>query len=278
MHQPAPQPALHAAWQGLLADAAARRGGPPLFPRDAAARLGVSEGELLASACGGRGGVRLAGAPGELLARIAGRELTVIVRNEAAICERTCAWTHRGGPALDGQDAALELDPAGLGLALAYEQDAGAPGFRRSLQFFDLAGRAACKCFGLDREVLAALRAGHAHADQGPAQAVVRDWRPAPPPARDPAPGPGIDAVLAAAAADGAPRRIGVGNGVARLSVVHRVRRLMPMHGYLNILDPGLDVHLRPDLCVRAWAGADPGLTTFGIGHDAIAIGAEARP
>ncbi|MBN8524157.1 MAG: hypothetical protein J0M02_02350 [Planctomycetes bacterium] len=271
-HAITPSP-LYAGWQRLLADEASRRPGPPLFPRDAAAKLGVSEGELLASACGGQGSVRLQGDPADLLSRLAGSEATVIVRNEAAIVERTCIWSHQGGAVLTGPGSRLDLDAVGIGLVLAVEQESGPAGFRRSLQFFDRSGRAICKCFGIDSAVLSEIRSAHTHADQGCVGIVQAGWRPASPPAAaEIQPGSAIDIALAEAAADGVPRHLRVGNGVATLEVTQRIQRVVPMHGFLNILDPGLDVHLRPELCSSQGRDATTGAQRYGVGHDGIAI------
>ncbi len=172
------QPAIHeptrlrAAWQQLAATE------PELRTRDAANRLGVSEAELLASACG-QGVTRLAGDWKALLHELAPLGLVkTITRNDSAVHETTGIYS--------GVDISGALGVAlgeGIDLRLymlhwhhGFAEDTHKHGRRlRSLQFFDADGAAVHKVY-LTREssvpAYDALVAKYRAGDQSPGQAV----------------------------------------------------------------------------------------------------------
>lgn len=151
----------------------------PLRARDAAARLGVSEGELTAAKVQGGAGVRLRRDPergfGPLLeAMPAAGGVMVLTRNEACVHERHGAFGNvqigetMGFVANGGVDLRIFLRHWVFGFAL--EEQAGKV-MRRSLQFFDGTGTAVHKIYATgrtDRAALEALIAGWTDPDPQP--------------------------------------------------------------------------------------------------------------
>ncbi len=148
---------LVAAWDELRVQE------PRMRIREAAAALGVSEAELVATRCGA-GVVRLAGDWPEVLKRLeAAGTLKVITRNDAAVieCDGTYAPLSTTGPVglVLGEEIDLRLffrqwatafaviDPASLGQRLP------------SLQFFDSAGDAVHKVHWVSEDKTAELAA-----------------------------------------------------------------------------------------------------------------------
>lgn len=151
---------------------------PRLRQRDAAARLGVTEAELVA-AHAGTTAVRL-GTDwlGILRGLGAAGPVTGLSRNEYAVIEKTGTYQNvesegHMGQVLDaGIDLRLFLSRWHVGFALAEETTRGA---RRSLQFFDRAGAAIHKVFLKDEsntEAFLALMDLHAAQDQSAVQRV----------------------------------------------------------------------------------------------------------
>lgn len=147
---------------------------PSLRARDAAARLDVTEAELLACRCGD-GVERLDGDVATLLKRLERLgPVMALTRNAHAVHEKTGVYRNLrfGGPhalVLDRQiDLRLRLDHWAFGFAV--EEAAGA-GMRRSLQFFDSIGTAVHKIHltaDSDDGVFADLVARHRAAEQTP--------------------------------------------------------------------------------------------------------------
>ena len=145
---------------------------PGLRMRDAAARLGVSEAELVAARCGNRV-TRLDGPWGNLIRRLPELgTVMVLTRNEHVVHEKT------------GQFGEIQIFPK-MGLVLNRDIDlriflnhwqfgfavteATADGERDSLQFFAADGTAVHKIYLRDdagKAALAALVEAHRHADQ----------------------------------------------------------------------------------------------------------------
>lgn len=162
---------LRHAWRALQS----RQG---LRQRDAADLLGVSEGELLASAVG-ENVVRLEGDFRELLKR-AGElgPCMALTRNPACVHEKigpyeNVSWDGQVGLALgEAIDLRLFFRHWRIGLAATEERAAGV---LRSLQFFDEAGEAVHKVFLRPQSLLPAwqrLVDAFAAADQQPGVAV----------------------------------------------------------------------------------------------------------
>lgn len=123
---------------------------PRLFIRDAAKKLGVSEGELVAARCG-TGVVRLDGRWEELVAALpgVGRVMT-LARNDWAVHERKGTFENvkvgpHGGIVL-GADIDLRINFAKWGFGFAVT-DETKNGERASLQFFDKSGAAVQKIY-----------------------------------------------------------------------------------------------------------------------------------
>ncbi len=154
-----------------------REEGRPLRARDAAARLGVSEGELLAARERTGAVVRLRRDPVRSFAALleampAAGEVMVLTRNEACVHERHGAFGNVqigdtvGFVANGGVDLRVFLQHWVHGFAVN-EPDAKVA--RRSLQFFDAAGTAVHKIYATKRTDLAAF------------EALIADWTEADP-------------------------------------------------------------------------------------------------
>ncbi len=145
-----------------------------LRARDAAARLDVSEAELLACRCGD-GVERLDGDVETLLKRLERLgPVMALTRNEHAVHEKTGVYRNLrfGGPhalVLDRQiDLRLRLDHWAFGFAV---EEAAVAGTRRSLQFFDSAGTSVHKIHLIpdsDDGAFAELVARHRGTEQMP--------------------------------------------------------------------------------------------------------------
>lgn len=172
MTAPAEPDALAAAWAELTAD------DPHLWIRDAAARLGTSEAQLLATRCG-RGVERLRVDLPHTLPRLEGLgRLLALTRNDAFVQERSGVYrgVHEGAhvTSVAGPEIELRIFPRAWRHAFA-QTDHGAHGPRLSLHFFDARGAAVHKVHSTsqtDQEAFRALVDELLHPDQGRAQTV----------------------------------------------------------------------------------------------------------
>jgi putative hemin transport protein len=121
--------------------------------RDAAAVIGVSEAELLATRCG-KDVVRLEGDWGQMIAEMEPLgEVMALTRNDFAVSEKVGRYrnveifkshVHMGQVLDEGIDLRLFLNHWRLGFAVREETERG---LRRSLQFFDTSGAAVHKTY-----------------------------------------------------------------------------------------------------------------------------------
>ncbi len=283
-----------------------------LRQRDAAAGLGVSEGELVATRVG-TGVTRLhAGEDGHFIGLfeqlgVLGRVM-VLTRNAAAVHEKDGAFADLSHTGLVGLALGAEID-----LRMFYAQwahayavtDASPRGTLRSLQFYDACGEAVHKVYlreHSDRAAYDRLVAQWRAEDQSPGDTM----QPAPAP-EAPRPDSAIDVpallsaweamtdthqffgllkahgvartqalrlaegrftvavaptalrtVLEDTARDGMPIMVFVGNrGMVQIHTgpVTTVRLL---DSWVNVLDPGFNLHVRGDLIDRAWVVCKP--------------------
>ena len=151
---------------------------PKVRIRDAAARLGVSEAELVASGCGNTA-TRLYGDWGALVDELHELgELMALTRNEHAVHEKTGSYGRLSrsgaiGVLLGEIDLRLFFSRWHLGFAVREEGQGGA---RYSLQFFDASGMAVHKVYltaGSDQAAYERLTGRYRHADQSPFQPVL---------------------------------------------------------------------------------------------------------
>jgi putative hemin transport protein len=316
--------------------------------RDAAAELGISECEAVATAIGQRapaGSVRLAGPWPALFEQVPQLgPVMALTRNETTVHEKTGCFedmSHDGqvGLAL-GKDIDLRIFYMRWAHAFAVSEETP-QGMQRSLQFFDAQGGAIHKVFlreGSDLAAWLALVERNAHPDQTPGQAV-EPASTAPAAARADAPDP-VDApdpldaldpsfvrafqqawldmtdtheffpllrkfklartqALRLAPTDFAFR---VNEGAARLLLQEAARqgtsimcfvgnpgmiqihtgpvaRVEVMGPWLNVLDPGFNLHLREDRIAAAWVVKKPtrdgvvtSLELFDAAGDAMAM------
>lgn len=144
---------LRAAWADLLDEE------PKLRIRNAAARLGVSEAELLATGVG-RNVRRISADVAVLLPRIEELgEVMALTRNDLFVHEKTGVYRNVGigrhACQVVGHDIDLRIFPASWVFGFAVETE-GRRGLQRSLQFFDGRGVAVHKIFLRDESDLAA--------------------------------------------------------------------------------------------------------------------------
>jgi putative hemin transport protein len=161
-------------WGGLLAAE------PKLRIRDAAARLGVSEAELLAAGCGNHVTRLAAGAWSEIVDQLPslGRCMA-LTRNEHAVHERfghyrEIAHFHGMGQ-VAGPDIDLRLIYGHWRMGFAVTEPGRDGEINRSLQFFDADGTAVHKVYHRDLETAGAYEAiveRFRADDQRPEQAV----------------------------------------------------------------------------------------------------------
>jgi putative hemin transport protein len=288
---------LRAAWRDLENRRKVRN-------RDAAELLGVSEAELIASACG-EGVTRLAGDARRVLARVPeiGRAMA-LTRNAACVHEKTGVYENLTidsmiGLAL-GKDIDLRLFYRHWVHAFAVENNGLA-----SLQFFDAAGDAVHKVFlkdGADHAAYQRIAADFADADQRPGLEVAA--RGAPKSERpdtvvdadglrrawstlkdthdffgllrrfdvtrtqalrlagyefaqavDPG---GLRPLLEDAAKTGLSIMVFVGNPGCIQIHTGPVHKIVMRDAWLNIMDPGFNLHLRTDLVKAAWIVRKP--------------------
>ncbi len=157
---------------------------PDVRLRTAAARMGASEAELVATGCGEHV-TRLRGGWRGLLNRLdALGPVMARTRNDAAVHEKTGVYRdveftdpHGLGLVLeDNIDLRLFMDHWHLGFAVEAPGDGGQDDGRRSLQFFDRDGTAVHKVFltrKSDRDAYDALVDAYRHDNQSTEQSVT---------------------------------------------------------------------------------------------------------
>ncbi|MGL4968218.1 MAG: hemin-degrading factor [Inquilinus sp.] len=295
----APPTALAARWAALRAEQ------PQLRARDAAAALGVSEGELVASQIGA-GTARISGDWSTILQAVeALGPVMALTRNESVVHEKTGTYLNVSAGSHVGLALGSDID-----LRLFYTRWAhgfavgGADHPKPSLQFFDAAGTAIHKIFlteGSDRAAFIALVERFRHADQAPVLAPQEMVRPAVlddteidvtgfragwdamedthqffgllkshrldrlqamrlagPQRAEPVGRDALRRVLTDAAEIGAAIMVFVGNPGCLQIHTGPVHRLLDMGPWLNVLDPGFNLHLREDRIDSAWVVRKP--------------------
>ncbi|HUF19648.1 MAG TPA: ChuX/HutX family heme-like substrate-binding protein [Burkholderiales bacterium] len=240
----------------------ARRRG--LNNRAAANALGVPEAQLVASGCG-RFVTRLGGELPELLCGLpALGEVKSVVRNVYAVQERTGRATAivldtNGGLAIEGDVFLLRARLDALTKAFALIEP-GKYGTKRSLQLFTGSGESAAKFFLTAESNLDAFEAlvqAYAADNQGPEEGIAEGTVRAPEAqAAEPA---SLAAFLHEAARLAQPVEVVVANSAASqktVKVLESIKR-SDRGGWINVLDPGLDLHLHEDRITRVRVEGD---------------------
>ena len=255
--------------------------------RAVAAKLGITEAELIASACG-RFVTRLVPHTLALLRELpALDEVKAIVRNPTAVIER--AGTVRGSEVTAIGVVLVQADQFELvcqsprwSKAFVLREETSR-GVKQSLQFFTAAGTSAAKFFLRSRSNLSAfanLVGAHASPDQSQQEAIERKAPESEVPLRRPlASAPGaLTAFLEAAAQLQHPMTFVARNDAASLSTSRAVERVKRSDrgGWMNVLHDEMDIHLHDDRirylrCV-ADSGADGGWLHWYSDEQAIAL------
>ena len=302
--------ALRAAWARLRA---AEKG---LHALELAERLGVSECELLASACGETSpvsAIRLEASWPRLIAELPKLGFVkTVTRNAHAVIEVEGTYDNVEFFGTMGQSVStvdIRIFASRWAHAFAVREETKR-GISRGLQFFDVHGRAVHKLYlreGSDAARFDALVREHTSPDQSPSRAV-EPLAPAGPPRPDPEidvaglraawldmkdthefhgllrrfavartqalrlvgeelarpVGPhALEETLHVAAETELPFMTFVGNpGIVQIhtGTIKKVARMGP---WINVLDPGYDLHVRTDRIASAWVVRKP--TTDGI-------------
>ncbi|TVQ28917.1 MAG: hypothetical protein EA356_17960 [Geminicoccaceae bacterium] len=216
-------------------------------PRDLADALGVPEAALVAAHVG-PAITRLRPAPGPIFDEVASLgPLMGLTRNAHCVIEHS----GRYGAAID-----VELDEAAAAFAFAQIERRKA-----SVQLYDAAGDAVHKIHFDDvpagfSGLVDALR----HDDQAdelalaPRQAVLAL---VPPPAARALPPAFATPLLERLAASGLPVGITVANAATRQRYHGAVANVVATGPWINVLDPGFNLHLREDRIAHAWQAGD---------------------
>lgn len=294
--------ALRQRWTALLAEE------PKLRIRNAAARLGVSEAELLATGTG-RNVRRISAEVAVLLPRIeALGEVMALTRNDVFVHEKDGVYLNaevgKHASLVLGSDIDLRIFPSAWKIGFAVETE-GKGGLRRSLQFFDGQGGAVHKIFlreGSDLAAYEALVNDLLLDDQSPVVAVDPPGEPAVLRSDEEVP---VDAMvadwkamadthdffqllrrhqvgrvqalrlvpddLARSVDNGALRRVLEGAVAGEVPImvfvrnpgtfqIHHgpVRRIVDTGEWLNILDPGFNLHVREGAIAASWVVRKP--------------------
>ena len=251
----------------LAAWAAARASG--LNNRATARKLGISERELIASACG-EFAVRLRPEFSSLLAALTVLgEVKCVVRNPWAVLERAGIIEAVGVSPVDrlvvqADRFALDCDVGLWDTAFALEE-AGTRGDKLSVQFFTAEGVSAAKFFlrETDRaETFRALAQAYSASEQT-ANELVRAAAPAaymPLERLVASHHDGLLKFLQAASDSAVPLQLVVRSGAATLTTTKSIRRVKRSDEvpWVNILDDELDVHLHEESLRYVRLSRDP--------------------
>ena len=254
----------------------ARAKSPRLYARDFAQTLGLSEAAICAAFVGVCA-TRISAAPADILPRIASLgTVMALTRNESCVLEKVGCYDHFRPVAdhatLENGAIDLRLFPAHWCHAFAWDE-AGPKGPKRSIQIFDAQGEAVHKIHLRDEsnhEAWAPLVSELALADQtqhfSPAAreaGTTHGWDDGQRPAKAaPLARGAVEHLMYRAAASGVPVCFAVGNHGCierHQGPIHRVLEAGP---WINVLDPGLELHLRMDHMAEVFR-SDATVTAF---------------
>ncbi|WP_223634449.1 ChuX/HutX family heme-like substrate-binding protein [Rhodobacter sp. TJ_12] len=239
---------------------AARAKKPRIYARDFAQEIGITEAELCAAFLGSHA-TRISADPARLLPAVTTLgEVMALTRNESCVLEKVGQYDNFS--AADGVATVchgtidLRIDPAQWVHAFAWDEPTN-KGPKRSIQIYDAHGEAVHKVHlreASDAAAWAVLVADLAAEDQGPELALLP---PAPVP---PVAAQGVQ--LASGTVEKLMYRAGELGVSVRFTVesngcveTHRgpIHRVLPAGPWINVLDPGLELHLRMDHMAAVW-------------------------
>lgn len=227
--------------------------------RDIAQALGVSEGRLIAAHCQAPGDARLQATPLQphwpaLIGALHELgQVMALTRNAGCVHEAIGRYPAlpAGTGRVAGEGFELQLHYARWAGGFGVAEQGVRGGLQRSLQFFDAGGQAIHKVV---------LQSGSTQEAFGPLLARFAGTQPTafePVPAAQPAPAPmpaaatqhaaGVQRLLEWAAQQALALTVRVANPGAEQSRSAAVQCIAVMGPWLNILDPGFNLHLRAD-------------------------------
>jgi len=240
--------------------------------RATAAKLGMSEAQLIATGCG-RFVTRLRPDAGALLRSLPGLgEIKAVVRNPSAVIEPIGTVQHVESNAVgairvnaDNFEIICEVARWGKAFALR-EQSAQGRGVKLSVQFFTAEGTSAAKFFlrpDSDVDAFAQLVSSLVSQDQSSRESIDStsvELSPPPPPSAPAAP-EALGAFLQAAAQSQRPLTFLVRNRAACLHTSRTIEHVKQSDrsGWVNVLDKGMDLHLQNSRIQRLRTVAEPG-------------------
>lgn len=242
----------------------ARAKKPRVFARDFAEQIGITEAELCAAFLGSHA-TRISPEAARILPLVCTLgEVMALTRNDSCVLEKVGHYGNvtsaDGGIRVENGTIDLALDPAQWVHAFAWDEETP-KGPKRSVQIYDAAGEAVHKVHlreASDATAWAALVAALALEDQSPELDLAAKSAPvAVPPRGVPLAGGAVEKLMYRA-------------GEIGLSVCFRVEshgcfethrgpihRVLPAGPWINVLDPGLELHLRMDHMAAVWLEGD---------------------
>jgi putative hemin transport protein len=265
---------------------AARAKRPRLYARDFAQDIGITEAELCA-AFTGISATRISANPDAIMPCLSALgQVMALTRNDSCVIEKVGQYDHYQ----PGPEAAQVLNPpielrlfSGHWVHAFALDEPGPKGPKRSIQIFDAAGEAVHKIHLRPETnaeawgpIVAALRLENQsqQIDLGPNPAqdpVIDGWarlnhledhRNGVSAARRLAQG-AVEQLMVRAAETAVPSMFTVGN--AGCIGVHAgpIVRVLEAGPWINVLDPGLELHLRMDHLAEVWAAGDGSVHAF---------------
>lgn len=261
----------------------ARAKKPRIYARDFAEAQGLCEAALCAAFVG-ISATRITADPDRIMPGLAALgQVMALTRNDSCVLEKVgCYDSYQPGeiPRIVNPPIDLEMAPAHWQHAFACDE-AGPKGPKRSIQIFDAAGAAVHKIHLREEtkaEAWAPLVASLRLADQAqtfdpaPSDPGVDLWADLSPVAplregRLPArrlTKAAVERLMVRAAETAVPVRFAVGNPGCIEHHSGVIMRVLEAGPWINVLDPGMELHLRMDHMAEIWAHPDGKVDAFG--------------
>jgi len=261
---------------------AARAQKPRLYARDFAEDIGITEAQLCAAFVG-TSATRISADPNAIMPLLAALgQVMALTRNDSCVLEKVGSYDHfqpgTEEARLVNPPIELRLFPARWAYAFALDE-AGPKGPKRSIQIFDAAGEAVHKIHLREETnaaawpaIVAALRLDDQAQtlDLAPVSAAdgwarvneLSAYRSGTDGARR-LPKGSVERLMYRAAEVAVPVSFMVGNPGCVEIHAGPIVRVLEAGPWINVLDPGLELHLRMDHIAETWARSDSSVDTF---------------